>query len=124
MTELIFSRSRSERRPIAKKSGWRRFLLSLLDERIGWSGVLLTVGAVGLGFLLVFSLVRVRSEAVHYAKEMSVLSERVRSLEMETEDLSVQWQVMRSPERLEKLAPSLNLAAPKPEQVVVIGETR
>ncbi|NLH50825.1 MAG: hypothetical protein GX444_19800 [Myxococcales bacterium] len=124
MTELIFSRSRSERRPIAKKAGWRRFLLSLLDERIGWSGVLLTVGAVGLGFLLVFSLVRVRSEAVHYAKEMSVLSERVRSLEMETEDLSVQWQVMRSPERLEKLAPSLNLAAPKPEQVVVIGETR
>ncbi len=95
-----------------------------MDNWLGWTGVLVAVGVLVAAVVYTVYLIHVRGEVFQLGREISQRNEQVRGLEMEVEDVRLRWQELDNPKRLEKLAVDLKLAKPKPEQVVVLGESR
>jgi hypothetical protein len=123
MAELVLSRTHAPRRK-RRPARIRHSLLTAMDNWLGWTGVLVAVGVLVAAVVYTVYLIHVRGEVFQLGREISQRNEQVRGLEMEVEDVRLRWQELDNPKRLEKLAVDLKLAKPKPEQVVVLGESR
>jgi cell division protein FtsL len=123
MAELVLTRVTTERRKARPgRAQRRRAVLAALDNWIGWSGVLIAVVMLAIILTYVFWLVHVRSEVVQLGRQISALNDRLHQVELEEEAARLKFQALQNPQWLEKQAAALKLAAPQPDQVVVLGE--
>jgi cell division protein FtsL len=84
--------------------------------------VLIAVVMLAIILTYVFWLVHVRSEVVQLGRQISALNDRLHQVELEEEAARLKFQALQNPQWLEKQAAALKLAAPQPDQVVVLGE--
>lgn len=67
---------------------------------------------------------RIRMQCIKIGYEIAYETEKHRELLAEQNDLQIELATLKSPERIADLGAQIGLVYPKPEQMVIINETR